>query len=67
VKWRILFLPLSVPMNPDSTIEPSNRGDFHSGELLLPPKQVWGWRPFLKNRMFYSLQKYALRSAFHQL
>jgi len=43
-------------------METTNRGDFHSGELLRCR------RIFLfMNRMFYSLQKRVLRLAFHPL
>jgi len=53
---------LSTYFNPDSSIEPTNRGDFHSGELLCCR------RIFLfMNHKFYSLQKCVLRLAFHPL
>jgi len=46
----------------DSPIEPANRGDFHSGELLRCQ------RIFLfMNLKFNSLQKCVLRLAFHPL
>jgi hypothetical protein len=59
--FRLLHCASDI-MNPDSPIEQANRGDFHSVELLRCR------RIFLfMNRMFYSLQKFALRLAFHPL
>jgi len=54
-QWELSF-------NPDSSIEPTNRGDFHSGELLRC-RHIF----LFMNPMFYSLQKCALRLAFHPL